>query len=552
MKKFDNEIYAYALKNAIEFGKADAGRILPKLFLHGLDKKDIKLIMPEIVKIVGEVNKSKDKEKEFEKYKKYVMEKEEEKEKDLPELPNALDGKVVTRMPPEPSKYAHIGHAITFLINYIYAKKYNGKCLLRFEDANPSKVNQEFVDSMLDDIENYLGIKPDGIRYVSDDMPKLYECVEKIIKNEKAYVCFCDRDKMQDYRHKGKECECRGKSAKENLNQWKEFLKGKYKEGKAVLRIKGDMKSDNHVLRDSVIFRKIDAEHYRQGKKYSVWPTYEFYSPIEEDLMNITHVLRSNEFEERIPLQELIKSFLNLKKQTIVQYGRVNVIDSTTKGREVRELVESGEYLGWDDPRLVTLKALKRRGIVKEAFYELVKHLGLVKHPVNLDFDMIAAINRKIIDEKAGRYSFVENPVKLDISGKPKIDEIKIPVHPDRPEEKRKIEIGKDIFISSGDMKEFKGEEIRLLHLYNIKLGNKSKFTSSENKNIQKINWVSEYVNVKILMPNALWKEGFADKGIEELSEGDIIQFERFGFARLDKIVKKGKSLEYEFWYGHR
>lgn len=552
MEKFDNEIYAYALKNALEFGKADAGRILPKLFQHGLDKKDIKTIMPEIVKIVNEVNKFKDKEKEFEKYKKYVIEKEEEKEKDLPELPDAVMGKVVTRMPPEPSKYAHIGQAITFLINYIYAEKYKGKCLLRFEDANPAKVNQEFVDSMLDDIENYLGIKPDGIRYVSDDMPKMYECAEKIIKEGNAYVCFCDRDKMQDYRHKGKECECRGRNVKENLSEWKDFLKGKYKEGEAVLRIKGDMKSDNHVLRDSVIFRKIDAEHYRQGNKYSVWPTYEFYSPIEEDLMNVTHVLRSNEFEERIPLQELIKSFLNLKKQKIVQYGRINVIDATTKGREIRELVDSGEYIGWDDPRLVTLKALKRRGIVKEAFYELVKHLGLVKHPVNLDFDMIAAINRKIIDSKSGRYSFVENPVKLDIFEKPNIDEIEIPVHPDKPEVKRKIEIGKDIFISSEDMKRFKGKEIRLLHLYNIKLGNKSKVTSIENKDIQKINWVSEPVSVRILMPNAIWKEGFADAGIEDLKVDDIIQFERFGFVRLDKIAKKGKSLDYEFWFAHK
>ncbi len=220
MKDFSNEIRAYALKNAVEFGKADAGRILPKLFQHGLDKKDIKNIMPEIEKIAKQINKLKpsEREKELENYKKYAKERE-EKEKDLPEIDVSGLKEVVTRLAPEPSKYNHLGHALTFILNYIYAEKNNGKCLLRFEDTNPEKVSQEYVDNMKEDIIEYLGIKPDEIRFVSDDMEILYSYAEKLINIDKAYICFCDREKMQDLRHNGKECECRSKKIKDNLKE---------------------------------------------------------------------------------------------------------------------------------------------------------------------------------------------------------------------------------------------------------------------------------------------------------------------------------------------
>jgi glutamyl-tRNA synthetase len=548
MKDLEKYIYAYALKNAIEFDKTDAGRILPKLFSHGLDKKDIQKVMPQILQISKEINSlSKEKkEKLFEKYSSLIPEKE-EKEKDLPELDLKGQKAVVTRLAPEPSKYLHIGHALSFLLNYIYAKRYKGKCLLRFEDTNPEKINQEYINADLDDIENYLGIKPDGIRYISDDMPILYDYAEKLIKKDKAYMCFCEREKMQDLRHKGLPCSCRAKPQKDNLKEWNEFIKGKYAKGEAVLRIKGDMKSQNHVMRDSVIFRTITHPHYKYKNKYHVWPMYDFYNPIEDSLMNITLILRSNEFDLRVELQDYIKDILGLKKQTIIQYGRFNVMNYTTKGREIRELIESHELIGWDDPRLVTLKALKRRGITKEALYELVKQIGLSKHEVNLDFDMIASINRKLIDPVTLRYSFAPNPVKLKISNAPKIKEVEVPIHPDK-KGKRKIQVG-DICISKDDLTKYKGKEVRLLHLYNIKLsGNeKADFTSLENKDIPKINWVSSPLKAQILMPDGKTIEGLAEPSIKNLKKGEIIQFERFGFARFDSKTKDS----FKFWFSH-
>lgn len=582
MKNLEKEIRAYALKNALEFGKADAGKILPKLFQHGLDKKDISSIMPTVSQIVKEINSlSKEKqEKGFLEIRSLIPEKE-EKEKTLPEIDVSNLKTVVTRIAPEPSKYLHLGHALSFLLNYTYAKKYKGKCYIRFEDTNPEKVSQEFVDSMLEEFKNYLDIKPDGIRYISDDMQLLYDYAEQLIKINKAYMCFCDRDAMQKNRHEGIECEHRVFPVKKNLEEWKNFLKGKYLKGEATLRIKGDMKSQNHVMRDSVIFRAIDAPHYRHKKKYKVWPMYDFYNAVEDSIMGITLILRSNEFDLRVELQDYIKDLLKLQKQKIVQYGRFNVVDFTTQGREIRQLIDSGELLGWDDPRLITIKALRRRGIQKEAIEELLNQVGLVKHPVNLEFEMLAAINRKIIDPTALRYSFVDNPVQLKIKNAPKIKTINVPVHPDK-KETRKIKIS-DIFISKEDFEKYKGQEIRLQHLYNIRINsdasydsraNKSRasqrsnlknksarpiatqkinsveaeFTSTENKNIQKINWVSDGVPTKVLMPDAKWRDGIAESAIKTLKNNKVVQFERFGFARFDS--KRGKN--YQFWFSHK
>lgn len=550
VKKLTNEIYAYALENAILHEKAIIGAVLPKLFQHGLKKEEISQVIADINKIVSQVNKMKsdEKEKEFDKYKMYLKEKIVDEEKGLKELPN-ISKNMVFRLAPEPSKYNHIGHALTFLLNYLYAKKYHGKCFLRFEDTNPEKVSKEFVDSMKEDILKYLGIKVNGTKYVSDDMTLLYNYAEKLIKKDKAYICFCDRDKMQDLRHKGIECSCRNNDLKKNLEEWKKFISGRYKEGKATLRIKGDMKSLNHVMRDSVIFRISETNHYKYGKKYKVWPMYDFYNPIEDSIMGVTHILRSNEFDMRVELQDYIKDLLDLKKQTIIQYGRFNVIDGVTKGREIREMIDSGKFIGWDDPRLMTLKALKKRGIVKEVYYELVENLGLNKNQINLDFDMIASISRKILDKRADRYSFVENPVKLKLSGQPKIKEIIVKVNPNK-NKVRKLKIT-DVFISEKDYKNNIGKEVRLMHLFNISIlgGNSAKFLSLENKDISKLNWVSQSVKAKIMMPDAKYIFGLAEDSIKNLKVGDIIQFERFGFCRLTSFNKKLK--EYEFWFAH-
>ena len=549
-------IEMYALENAIlHEGRAEIQAVLNHLFKDGLEKDKIKDVMPEIQEAIKKVNKLgiKEQHEEIKKYSQEISKIEEEKKArertGLPELENVKIGKIVTRLAPEPSKYNHIGHALSFLLNYLYAKKYKGKCLLRFEDTNPEKVSQEYIDAMKEDVLDYLNIKVKSIRYVSDDMKKFYAYAEKIIKLGKAYMCFCEQEKLKKLREDGIECSCRQQDAKKNLAEWKKFLKNEYKKNQATLRIKGNMQSNNYVMRDSILFRAIDVEHYRHKKKYKVWPMFDFYNPIEDHLMKITHILRSNEFDVRVELQEHIKELLDLRKQTIVHYGRFNVIGMITQGRDIRERIEKKEMLGWDDPRLATLRAMKRRGILKETFYQLTEQAGLSKHPVNLSFDMISSINRKLLDPIAERYYFVYSPVKLKIKNKPDIKEIEVKIHPEK-QERRKLSIG-EIFISQEDYEKNISKEVRLMHLFNIKLkkNNEADFTSLENKDISKIQFVSNFVKARVLMPDGNWIDGIADEGIKNLKIGSIIQFERFGFVRLDRINEAG---EYEFWFSHR
>ena len=549
MKELSKEMRAYALKNALEFGKADAARILPKLFQHGLQKEDIKKAILLIQKAVKEVNALSQEERaaEFEKAKVLVKERE-EKEKVLPELSNVEKG-VVTRLPPEPSKYLHLGHALSFLINAEYALRYKGKCLLRFEDANPEKVKQEYVDAILEDIHEYLQIKPAGIRYVSDDMERFYEAAEQLLAQGAAFMCFCEREQMQALRHAGKECACRNRSLAENQHLWQEFLAGKYAEGKAVLRLKGNMQSANHVMRDPALFRIVKAKHFRQGTKYHVWPLYDFYNPIEDALMGITHVLRTAEFEPRVELHDFLRKLLQLPSLTLTQYGRFTVIGAETKGRDIRERIEAGEYTGWDDPRLMTLRTLRRRGIQQEVLLELVQHLGLTKKQVTIDFAMIAAMSRKLLDARVHRYYFVPEPMKIEIEGMPQLKTVEVKMHPAQ-EKTRKVAAQGALAIPKEDYSINKGKEIRLMNLCNLQLEKKPRCTGTENKSIPKVQWVSlkSALSVKVRMDTGAWREGFGEAALRKLSVGDIVQFERFGFVRLDK---KPARKPLEFWFTH-
>lgn len=552
---YANEIWAYALKNAFEFGKSEPSKILPKLFQHGLDRKDIKKVMSLVEEICKKVNsmKKEDLNKELEKYKKYAKEKE-EKEDGLPPLENATEGKVITRLAPEPSKYNHIGHALVFMIQYLYAKKYNGKCILRFDDTNPEKSTKEYYDAMKNDL-GWLGIKWDKEEIASDKMSEMYRYAEKLIKDENAFVCDCSQEDMRSLREKMKECKCRKKTQKKNIEEWDKMLSGKYKEGEVTLRLKGDMKSNNGVMRDPVIFRLSYAKHFIQGDKYKVWPMYDFENPVLDATSGVSHVIRSNEFELRAELHELILKLLGLKAPIFREIGRYQISGAETQGRVIREMIEKKEINGWDDPRLVTVSAMRRRGFTAEMFQEIAQTVGLSKAGGKIDPSVLSAVNRKIIDKTANRYSFVREPVEVKVDNSPEIKEIEVLLHPDK-ELKRKVKVTNDhIFISKSDFDELKGKEIRLLHLYNIKLDKKAtkgktkaEFTSSEVKAIPKINWVSFGLKVKVLMDDGKWIEGTCDEGIWDLKPGTIVQFERNFFARLDKIEKN----TYEFWFTHK
>ena len=552
MKEFDL-IYKHALANAYAHkGKASAGAVIGRVLGEKPElKSKIKELQKEISEIVSKVNSMtlEEQGKELKKVYPEFFEKKEVK-KGLPELPNAEVGKVVTRLAPEPNGYLHIGHAVSFYFNYYYAKKYKGKLILRFEDTNPEKEKKEFYDSAIEDLK-WLGIEYDLRKNNSDDIELFYKYAEKLISSGDAYVCTCPVEKIRKLRFEGKACECRSNSVEKNLELWRKMRE--MPPGAAVLRLKGDLKAKNAVMRDPTLFRIVDAEHPLQGEKYRVWPLYDFANAIEDSICGVTHVLRSNEFLQRNELQNKIRELLGLRSPEIISYSRVKVEGTPTSKREIRELMEKSIVKSWDDPRLVTIKALKRRGILPEAIKEIAKEVRMTSGSTTIDWKSIAGINSKFLDEIANRYFFVPDPVKLEVKNAP-AETAQLKMHPNHPERGvRKVKTSGIFYISKQD-KFKKGEIFRLKDLYNVRyLGNgKAEFAG---KNIipktQKIQWVTEEnVDAEVIVPGILIKEGkinkdslkivkgLAESSCNRLQLSATVQFERFGFVKLDKKKK--------------
>ena len=491
-----------------------------------------------------------------------------ESRQELPPLKNAIDGKVVTRIPPEPSKYNHLGHALSFLINYLYAKRYNGTCVLRFEDTNPEKATREFVEAMREDVLEYLDITPDRELFVSDDMNRFYEAAEDLIRRGEAYTCSCSAEAMHDQRRDMVGCEHRDQTTADNLLAWREMLGGNYREGTMVVRLKVAVDHKNAVMRDPVILRIVEAKHYRHGAKYKVWPMYDFENALEDSWCGVTHVMRSNEFETRIELQEHIKKLLDLPVQEVLQYGRFNITGATTQGREIRKMIEDGIVIGWDDPRLITLRALKRRGIVKEAYYELAKVCGMSKTQTNLDFGVLAAINRRILDETADRFSFVMDPVKIVVHGWPAdLDSAELKLHPHLKRGGRPLKLNGTFMLAHDDAEKVKkeGKVFRLIDTANIVYDAKKKEFTFHSKTIDEYRAVpeaqryglvhflpvvdgQELLKARVFKPTATYETGLLEPNARDLKPGDIVQLERYAFCRLDAVEKDGTRT---FWYTH-
>ncbi|MBI3027491.1 glutamate--tRNA ligase [Candidatus Woesearchaeota archaeon] len=556
-------ITKYALQNAVRYkGKANIGAVIGKVLAENPDLKDkAKEIGKETAKVIDEINKlglEKQEKKLQELAPDMLVNKEVAKEKDLFAFLGIREGqKVVTAFPPEPSKYPHIGHAKAIIVNYELAKRYNGTFYLRFEDTNPELAEQEFYDIHIDNYQ-WLGINPDKTEYASDYMEEFYKYAEKIIKENHAYVCSCAHDKIKENRRNGVECEHRYQHPDKNIDLWRQMFKVKAsKAGKYVLRLKGHMQSPNTALRDPVVFRIIDEAHPRKKSKYRVWPNYDFESAIMDGIECVTHRLRSKEFELRNELQRLIQTLAGFRETRIYEFARFNLEGVESSGRIIREKVHKKELIGWDDPSLTTLVALRRRGFLPEAIKEFVLSTGLTKTESVLTWDDLIVHNRRLLDSKCSRYFFVENPKEIKIDNAPE-QEAELKLHPEFKERGSRIFKTKDRFyVAEKDFKEFReGKLIRLMDCLNFKkIKNKFVFDSKEYEKYKKhgdkiIHWLpvqSGLVKVEILMPDKNIKKGLAEPMVEDLQINDTVQFARFGFCRLDK-KEKNKLM---FWYTH-
>lgn len=556
MKKL---ILKHALLNAAQHGgKANVQAVLGKVIAERPELKGkIKEIIPEIKKAVREVNAlSIDEQKERLKRLRIKPRKKVKKEI-LPKLPRAVKGKVVTAFPPEPSKYPHIGHAKGALLNYLYAKKYKGKFYLRFEDTNPELAKKECYDAFLDGLK-WLDIKWYKLDYVSDHIEEYYEATEKLIEEDKAYVCVCKQPDIKKNRRLMIECRCRKNSVEKNLELWKKMLTI-FKAGKASVRLKIDMAHSNAAMRDPTIMRIMLHKHPRTGKKYRVWPTYDFGTALMDAWEGVTHRVRSKEFEIRKELQQHIQRALDYKPPHITEIGRLNLKGVPSSGRKIRKMIHAKQLMGWDDPRLTTLIALRRRGFVPEAIKDFLISTGVSKAEAVLTWDILESFNRKTIDPIANRYFGVLDPITLSIEGVPRIKAaiktVKAPLHPDFPKRgSRRIPVGSKLYIEKSDLKKHKGKEVGLMSLYSVKLGRngkakKAKFVSKRIKlAAPKIHWVSEpNKRVRIVMSNGSVQKAIAEPAIKNVKAGQLIQLPRVGFCRVDKAGKEaGKEIRKE------
>ena len=558
-EKIKKEIKKLALQNAFEHkgqtqDKVVLGKILgttPEL------RSKVKEISQDISKVVEEINQlsTEEQKKEIEnEFPELLQTKKKPEEREgLPELENAVNGKVVTRFPPEPNGYPHIGHAKAAIINSEYAKMYKGKFILRMDDTNPEAERMEYHAAIKVGLE-WLGIEFDVIKNTSDDMEIFYEKGIELINSGKAYVCTCKRDDISKNRRERKDCKCSREGDEKNKKNW-EKMETKFKPGEAIVRFRGDMKADNAVMRDPVLFRIIDEKHYTVGQKYRIWPSYDFAVAIEDSIDGVTHAFRSKEFELREEVIYAILDALKMRKPYQGFFSRLEFKGMPISKRIIKPLIEEGKVSWYDDPRLPTLEGLKRRGIKPEAIRKFIMSLGLTKANTLAPFESLEAFNRKFVDADSKRLFMVKNERLLKIKDLKK-SSVEVLNHPGKNDEKRIIEIDNEFFISGEDTEDIaQGDEIRLLGLGNIKIEKEgpeleARFIGEEElRDIPKIQWVPKKTahKIKMIIPKILFNENeeFNEESLEEfdvyvepyylqINEGEEVQFIRFGYCRKE------------------
>ena len=401
---------------------------------------------------------------------------------DNPEL------KIHTRFPPEPNGYLHIGSAKAIWINSTIAKKYGGKFNLRYDDTNPAKEDNEYVESIYEDL-TWLGATPTGgIFYGSDYFDKCYEYAIKLIKDGKAYVCDLNADEMREYRgtltQPGKNSPYRDRSVEENLELFEKMKNGEFEDGTHTLRAKIDMASPNMNMRDPAIYRIVHTSHHRQGNKWCIYPLYDYAHPIQDAIEGITHSLCSLEFENHRPLYEWVVNNVGLENDPLPkqrEFARLNVTYTVMSKRYLRQLVETKLVDGWDDPRMPTICGLRRRGFTAASIFDFVERAGVAKAYSLVDIELLEHCIREELNMTAPRRVAVLDPIKVVVTNYPedKVEYFELPNNPnDENAGKRKVPFTRELYIDSSDFEEvpppkfFRMKpdgEVRLMGAYIVK-----------------------------------------------------------------------------------
>ncbi|CAH2355591.1 glutamate--tRNA ligase, cytoplasmic [[Candida] railenensis] len=501
------------------------------------------------------------------------------------DLPGAEIGKVVTRFPPEPSGYLHIGHAKAAVLNEYFAHQYKGKLIIRFDDTNPSKEKEEFQDAIIEDLA-LLGIKGDKITYSSDYFQTMYDLAIQMIKDGLAYCDDTVQEKMREERMVGDKSARRDRTVEENLQIFTEEMKQGTEVGlKNCLRAKIDYTAPNKTLRDPVIYRCNLTPHHRTGSTWKIYPTYDFCVPIVDSIEGVTHALRTIEYRDRNAQYEWMLKALKLRHVHIWDFARVNFVRTLLSKRKLQWFVDKNYVSNWDDPRFPTVRGVRRRGMTVEGLRNFIISQGPSKNIINLDWSVIWAMNKKIIDPVAPRHTAVEieNVVPVHITDGPEEPKVE-----DKPKHKKNLEVGlkkvvfaKTLLIDQNDAEGIEdGEEVTFMDWGNIivtkvhKEGDVVKSIDAKlhlegdfRKTSKKLTWLAdtpdkvpvELIDFDHLITKDKLEEGdnfedfltkqtefhtkaYADVNVRNMKAGDIIQFERKGYYRLDKPYEEGKE----------
>lgn len=500
------------------------------------------------------------------------------------DLPNAHMGQVVTRFPPEPSGYLHIGHAKAAILNEYFAHQYKGKLIIRFDDTNPSKEKEEFEESIVEDLK-LLGIKGDRITHSSDYFQTMYDMCIQMIKEGKAYCDDTPQEKMRDERMVGDKSARRDRTVEENLAVFKEMTEGTEEGLKNCVRAKIDYTALNKTLRDPVIYRCNLTPHHRTGTQWKLYPTYDFCVPIVDSIEGVTHALRTIEYRDRNAQYEWMLKALNLRHVHIWDFARVNFVRTLLSKRKLQWFVDKDYVSNWDDPRFPTVRGVRRRGMTVEGLRNFVISQGPSKNIINLDWSVIWAMNKKVIDPIAPRHTAIEsaNIVKVHLVDGPETVNIE-----DKPKHKKNPEVGlkkvsyaKNVLIEQADAATIEdNEEITFMDWGNVivtkitregdlvkSIEAKLHLEGDFRKTSKKLTWLAdtdakvpvELIDFDHLITKDKIEDGenfedfltkqtefhsnaFADANVRDMKAGDVIQFERKGYYRLDQPYVEGKE----------
>jgi len=568
---YDDFLRKIILENAIKYnGKANPNSLIGKVIGSYPEKKtETKNVLTQLQTVAQEINSLSLDEQTAQLAKLGGPTLKEEKKKDeLKELTNAEQGKVVMRFAPSVSApHMHIGHAITGGLTALYCKKYNGKFIFRMEDTNSDKIEQDAYTLFPQEAQWIFG-NVNEVVIQSDRLEIYYKYARQLLESGHLYVCECSPEKFKTFVESQSDCPCRNASKSEQLVRFEKMFDKEhgYKEGDCVVRFKAGMQHPNPAMRDFPLLRINDTPHSRVGTKYRVWPLMNFSVFVDDVEFGMTHIIRAKDHMDNAKRQELMYIATGKKPPVCYFTGRYNIEGLELSKTKTMQAIEEGKYAGWDDIRLPFLGPLRRRGYQPGAFHKFSASAGLsqVDKTVTAEdfFKQLDAYNKDIIDPIATRHFFISDPVEIQCAGLSQT--VNLGLHPDKKEKGgRLFTVFEKIFIEKSDFAQIKkGMLIRLMDLVNILFDGESFRLMSQDYESYKqfpnekmiIHWLpaddSQIVKTQVLLADGKLQSGIAEKHIEQIVVDSVIQFERFGFVRLDSIDAKTQSRT--FWFGHK